>query len=84
MKDNTKIKNFFESEDAVDFLKDCERNLYMIGDRLSYGESGKYPTIAEEIHVRGIDIAEQLTRIADALESINHNINPNAEADEDD
>lgn len=70
MKDDTKIKNFFESEDAVDFLKNCERNLYMIGDRLSYGESGKYPTISEEIHVRGIDIAEQLTRIADALERI--------------
>lgn len=84
MKDDTKIKNFFESEDAVDFLKNCERNLYMIGDRLSYGESGQYPTIAEEIHVRGIDIAEQLTRIADALESINHNINPNTEADDHD
>lgn len=73
MKDNTKIKNFFESEDAVDFLKNCERNLYMIGDRLSYGESGKHPTIAEEIHVSGIDIAKQLTRIADALERMTEN-----------
>lgn len=65
--------NMMTAELMVRLVEACEK----IADRLSYGNSDHYPTIAEEIHILGdkLDFAslnDHLENIESSLEDISN------------